>query len=272
VHNTPTPRRFAYDGDIPPIPTEEVCIFRGPLDREALVVQPSITDAAGGFERRARKPPQRTETVVDLDEDDALAAAGLTGLDQSARVSVGGFRPEDVAAAEDPSLLLVLAFHSGCHDSYQSKTAAFLPFLFRLSNTCFGTNTSRNRQSSVSSGEGAGACGALPNEAASCASAAERLKAVALPSMKAMLNSSPIAPHKGEACGQILPWAPVCTCVLRPVGETGALKRRFPTGGCAKRILLKLYVWPVSCLLLVLLCQSEVSTHVKRDGLVNLVA
>jgi hypothetical protein len=102
VYDTPTPRRFAYDGDVTPIPTEEVRIFRCPLDREALVVQPGIADAAGGFERRARKKPQRAETVVDLDEDDALAAAGLAGLDQAAGVAERGFRPEDVAAAVDP--------------------------------------------------------------------------------------------------------------------------------------------------------------------------
>ena len=113
---------------------------------------------------------------------------------------------------------------------YQRRTAAFLPDPFLLSKTFFGTKTSKKRQSSVSCGFGVGVVPA-PCEAANAASAAVKLKAVAFPSMNAAENRLPIAPQAGLACGHILPCAPVCTVVFRPVGATGALKRSLPTGG-----------------------------------------
>ena len=241
MHDTSSTRGLAYQRNVGPITSKQRSILGSPLDGQTLVIQTCIADSASSLESRPSKPAQSTKTIVDLDNNDAIPSTSLARLDQATRVlRRTTLRAQRIAPAvyPVPSISTVKPYHDPS-TTHQSRTAAFFPPLLRLSKTFFGTATSRNKQSSVSAGFDTGAL-APCKLVASCASAVVRLNAVALPSIYAVENSSPMIAQSGAACGQLRAWAPVCTVVFRPVGGTGALKRSAPTGGWAKRMLVKL--------------------------------
>jgi hypothetical protein len=60
------------------------------------------------------------------------------------------------------------------------------------------------------------------------------------PAVYWVMSGVAVETQPGEACGQILGVFPVSTADLFTAGGCGGAKRRFPRGGAAYRILVKL--------------------------------